>query len=53
MLTAPSKLRRRLRLAVVGCACGLQASCSGHVPQVDEEVGKAHYQPHLAFRAQN
>lgn len=54
MPTAPSKARRRLPLAALALiAAWLLASCAGYVPQGGEEVGKAHYQRHLAFRAQN
>lgn len=52
MLTVPSKPRTRL-MAVVVSAAWLLAACAGYVPQGGEEVGKAHYQRHLSFRAQN
>ncbi len=34
-------------------AVWLLTSCAGYVPQGGEDVGKAHYQRHLSFRAQN
>jgi tetratricopeptide (TPR) repeat protein len=54
MPNASHQARRRFRpVAIVVAAAWLLASCAGYVPQGGEEVGKAHYQRHLAFRAQN
>lgn len=54
MPTASHKAPRLFRpAALVVAAAWLLASCAGYIPQGGEEVGKAHYQRHLTFRAQN
>jgi tetratricopeptide (TPR) repeat protein len=52
-IVQPQARRRVCLAAILMASAFLLASCAGYIPQGGEEVGKAHYQRHLAFRAQN